>query len=78
MYTKFPNLQGYTFYSIQHFTTKLCNFTKFTMLFQDVEIFLPVSDFFKIPSKRLKVYYHKKHEKAAAKALLGFFKSSFK
>ena len=41
-------LQGYIFYSLLHFTTKLCNFTKFRMLFQDVVIFLPVSNFFKI------------------------------
>ena len=47
----------YIFYSKQHFTTKLCNFTKFTMLFQGVVIFFPVSNFFKIPSnKRLKVH----------------------
>ena len=43
-----PTSQGYIFYCLQHFTTKLCNFTKFRMLFQDVVIFLPVSNFFKV------------------------------
>ena len=45
-------LQGYIFHILKHFTTKLCNFTKSRMLFQDVVIFLPVSNFFKISSKR--------------------------
>ena len=51
-----PNLQGYIFHSLEHFTTKLCSFTKFRMLVQDVGIFLPVSNFFKISSKGLKVH----------------------
>ena len=56
MHTKFAKFgRLYIFYSLQHLTTKLCNFTKFRMLFPDVAIFLPVSNFFKIPSKRLKV-----------------------
>ena len=41
---------------MQHSTTKRCNFTKFTMLdaYDDsMVIFLPVSNFFKISSKRL-------------------------
>ena len=48
--------KGYIFYSLQHFTIKLCNFTKFKMLFQAVVIFFPISIFLKISSKRLKVY----------------------
>ena len=47
--------QSYIFYSLRHFTTKLCNFTKFRMLIQAVVIFFPISIFFKISSKRLKV-----------------------
>ena len=46
MYTKFANLQGYIFYSLQHFKTKHCNFAKFRMLFQAVVIFFPISIFF--------------------------------
>ena len=38
--------KGYIFHSFQHFTTKLCNFTKFRMLFQAVVIFFPISIFF--------------------------------
>ena len=51
------NSQGYIFHILEHFTTKLCSFTKFRMLFQDAVIFLPVSYFFKISSKRLKVHF---------------------
>ena len=39
--------QGYIFYSLQHFTAKLCSFTKFKMGLQAVEIFLPLSNFLK-------------------------------
>ena len=42
-----PTSQGYIFYSSQHFTTKLCNFTKSRMLFQAVVIFFPISIFLK-------------------------------
>ena len=52
-----PNLQGYIFYSLQHFTTKLRNFSKRGMLFQAMVIFLPNSIFFKILSERGKVHY---------------------
>ena len=48
--------QGYIFYSLQHFTTKLRNFTKHRMLFQAVVIFLPISIFFKILSNGGKVH----------------------
>ena len=51
-----PNSQGYIFHILEHFTTKLCNFSKFRILFQDVVIFLPVSNFLKISSKSLKVH----------------------
>ena len=51
-----PNLQGYIFYSLQHFTTKLCNFSKPGMLFQAMVIFLPILKFFKILSERGKVH----------------------
>ena len=51
-----PNLQGYIFYSLQHFTTKLRNFSKRGMLFQAMVIFLPISIFFKILSERGKVH----------------------
>ena len=50
MYTKFAK------FARLYFTTKLCNFTKFTVLIQDVVILSLVSNFFKIPSKRLKVH----------------------
>ena len=54
-----PNSPGYIFrHILEHFTTKLCNFTKFRMLFQDVVTFLPVSIFFKISSKRLNAQFH--------------------
>ena len=46
-----PNLQDYIFHILEHFTTKLCNFTKFKMLFQDVAMFLPVSIFSKFHLK---------------------------
>ena len=46
MYTKFAKFTNYIFHILQHFTAKLCNFTKFRMLFQDVVIFLPVSNLF--------------------------------
>ena len=48
-----PTSQGYIFNSSQHFTTKLCNFTKFRMLFQAVVIFFPIRFFLK---SRLKGY----------------------
>ena len=35
-------LQGYIFRIIQHFATKLCNFTHFSMLFQAVVIYLHI------------------------------------
>jgi hypothetical protein len=34
------NLQGYIFRILQHFATKLCNFTHFSMLFLAVVIYL--------------------------------------
>ena len=42
--TKIQNLQGYIFRVLQHFTTKLCNFTNFKMLFLAVvmDFVLPV------------------------------------
>ena len=52
-----PNLQGYIFYSLQHFTTKLRKFSKRGMLFQAMVIFLPISIFFKILSERGKVHW---------------------
>ena len=48
--------QGYIFYSLQHFTTKLRNFTKHRMLFQAVVKFLPILNFFKILSNGGKVH----------------------
>jgi hypothetical protein len=33
-------LQGYIFRILQHFATKLCNFTNFSMLFLAVVIYL--------------------------------------
>ena len=58
MYTKFAKFaQGYIFYSLQHFTTKLRNFSKRGMLFEAMVIFLPISIFFKILSERGKVHY---------------------
>jgi hypothetical protein len=34
-------LQGYIFRILQHFATKLCNFTHFSMLFPGIYFFLP-------------------------------------
>ncbi len=45
---------GYIFHLLQHFTTKLCNFTKFKMLFNAVVI---ISKFFKILSIMQSVHY---------------------
>ena len=56
MYTTFAKFARLYFPYFRTFTTKLCNFIKFRMLFQDVVIFLPVSNSFKISSKRLKVH----------------------
>jgi hypothetical protein len=36
MYTEFANFAGYIFFILQHFATKLCNFTHFNMLILDV------------------------------------------
>jgi hypothetical protein len=36
--TKYANLEGYIFRILQHFATKLCNFTHFSMLFLAVVI----------------------------------------
>ena len=47
---------GYIFDSLRHFTAKLRNFSKLGMLFQAMLIFLPISIFFKILSKRGKVH----------------------
>ena len=49
--------QGDIFYSLQHFTTKLHNFSKRGMLFQAVVIVLPISIFFKILSNGGKVHW---------------------
>ena len=46
-----PTSQGYIFYSLQHFTNKLCNFTKFRMLFQAEVIFFPFRFFLKFRVK---------------------------
>ena len=43
-------LQGYIFLILQHFTTKLCNFINFRMLFNAVVMNFPTSTFFKILS----------------------------
>jgi hypothetical protein len=32
-------LQGYIFHILQHFATKLCNFTNFSMLFPGINFF---------------------------------------
>ena len=42
--------QGYIFHILQHFTTKLCNFTKFKMLVNAVVMNFAISKFFKILS----------------------------
>jgi hypothetical protein len=34
-----PTLQGYIFRILQHFATKLCNFTNFSMLFPGIYFF---------------------------------------
>jgi hypothetical protein len=39
-YKSIQNLQSYIFRILQHFATKLCNFTHFTMLFLAVVIYL--------------------------------------
>ena len=56
MYTKFAKFASYIFYSLQHFTTKLRNFSKHRILFQGMVIFLPISIFFKILSNGGKVH----------------------
>ena len=56
-----PNSQAYILHILEPFPSKLCNFTMFRMLFQDVVIFLPVWNFFKISSKRLKVHSSENH-----------------
>ena len=43
-------MQGYIFLILQHFATKLCNFTNFRTLFNAVVINFPTSTFFKILS----------------------------
>ena len=59
MYTKFTKFARlYQFHILGHFTTKLCNFTKFRTLFQDVVIFLPVSNYLKISSERFRACLH--------------------
>ena len=58
MYTKFAKFARlYISYSLQHFTTKLRNFSKRGMLFQAMVIFLRISIFFKIFSERGKVHF---------------------
>ncbi len=42
--------QGYIFHILQHFSTKLYNFTKFKMLFNAVVMNFTISKFFKILS----------------------------
>jgi hypothetical protein len=39
-YKSIQNLQGYIFLILQHFATKLCNFTHFSMLFLAAVIYL--------------------------------------
>ena len=50
-------LQGYIFLILQHFATKLCNFTNFRMLFNAVVWNFPTSTFFKILSIMQSVHY---------------------
>ena len=45
----------FSIYSLQHFTTKHCNFTKFSL--SSCGNIFPISIFFKISSKRLKVQW---------------------
>ena len=66
-----PNLEGYIFYSLQHFTTKLRNFSKRGMLFQAMVIFCLFLIFFKILSERGKVHWIR-HGRAYWKGLLPF------
>jgi hypothetical protein len=42
IYTKFATLQGYIFRILQHFATKLCNFTNFSMLFPGIYFFAKI------------------------------------
>ena len=53
---KMPTTQGPTFFTLQYFATKLCNFTKFRMLFQAVLIKFLISNCFEIWSKKLKAF----------------------
>ena len=50
-------LQGCIFLILQHFATKLCNFTNFRMLFNAVVMNFPISTFFKILSIMQSVYW---------------------
>ena len=49
-------LQGYIFLILQHFATKLCNLTNFSMFFNAVVINFPISTFSKILSIMQSVY----------------------
>jgi hypothetical protein len=40
VYKNLQTLQGYIFRILQHFATKLCNFTNFSMLFRAVVTYL--------------------------------------
>ena len=54
----YKNLQAYIFHILQHFATKLCNFTNFRTLFNAVIMNFTISIFFKILSKRQSVHSH--------------------
>ena len=45
-----PTLQDHIFHILQHFATKLCNFTKFRMLFNAVVMIFTILIFLKIVS----------------------------
>ena len=49
-HTKFANLQGHIFHILEHFATKLCNCTKFRMLFIAVVMNFIISILLKILS----------------------------
>ena len=55
-YRKFADFARLYFPYFRTFHNQTLQFTKFRMLFQDVVIFFPISIFFKISSRRLKVH----------------------
>ena len=64
-YKNIQNLQtsqGYIFHILQHFTTKLCNFTNFNMLFNTVVLNFTISKIFKSLSIMQSVHCtHERH-----------------